>query len=118
MAWYARFDGVDGSSESRSAPSVSEIVVTKWTDVSDALPFSLEPVDGDIDPNHDGSAPSFGGAGDDVLIGGVTTYDGAGAAPISTGDLADWQENFGAGGMTAAVDGSMSMLLMHAGFMF
>src|SRR4051812_407262 len=32
MTWYAKFDGVDGSSESRSAPNVSEIVVTKQTD--------------------------------------------------------------------------------------
>src|SRR5688572_27129883 len=111
MAWYAKFDGVDGSSESRSAPSVSEIVVTKWTDGSDALPFflKLETVDGDIARSHDGTAPSFGGAGDDILIGGLTTYDGAGASPIGSGDLSDWQENVGAGGMTAAIDGSMNM---------
>ena len=32
MAWYAKFDGVDGSGESRGAPSVSETVVTKHTD--------------------------------------------------------------------------------------
>jgi hypothetical protein len=48
MAWYAKFDGVDGSSESRSAPNVSEIVVTKDTDIASgmgAVSWGLDRID-------------------------------------------------------------------------
>jgi hypothetical protein len=51
----------------------------------------------------DSTPPSFGGAGDDLLIGGATSYDeGSSTSPISTGDLADWQSNYGTGGTAAA----------------
>ena len=60
MAWYAKFDGVDGTSESRSAPSVSEVVVTKQNDSA----LHLESIE----------APST--SGDDILIGGATSHDG------------------------------------------
>jgi hypothetical protein len=58
---------------------------------------------GDDRPQSFSFDPSFGGSGDDLLIGGATSYDEASSAsPISTGDLADWQSNYGTGGTAAA----------------
>jgi hypothetical protein len=117
MAWYAKFDGVDGASESRGAPSVSEIVVTKQNDSAHETPFylHLESIDGEatasgrdlndiyIFKSPDSPSASLGGSGDDILIGGTTGYDQASSAsPVGTGDLADWQGNYGSGGIAAA----------------
>ena len=69
MAWYAKFDGVDGASENRSAPSVSEVVVTKQNDSAHETPFYLHL------ESTDAEATESSTSGDDILIGGATSHD-------------------------------------------
>ena len=99
MAAFIKFDGIDGEAPvpSDDVPNVSEIVVTKQNDSAHETPFYLNLKSIDIE------ATASSTSGDDILIGGATSYDeGSSASPISTGDLADWRSNYGTGGMAAA----------------
>ena len=59
-----------GASENRSAPSVSEVVVTKQNDSAHETPFYLHLRSIDIEAT---ASPT---SGDDILIGGATNHDG------------------------------------------
>ena len=83
MAWYAKFDGVDGASENRGAPSVSEVVATKQNASAHETPFylHLESIDAEA------TAPST--SGDDILIGGATSHDGGINMLLGDGSVRD-----------------------------
>jgi hypothetical protein len=110
-----RFDGVDGASESRSAPSVSEIVVTKDMDSlggMDQFSWGLDRIDM--------SADAFFAYGDGFLGGVDVPVASAGIirleiiyAPLGAPDPVD--------GLVVEVPGLEAKgphMLMTAGFMF
>jgi prepilin-type processing-associated H-X9-DG protein len=72
-----------GASESRSAPSVSEVVVTKQNDSAHETPFYLHLKSIDIEAT---ASPT---SGDDILIGGATSHDGGINMLLGDGSVRD-----------------------------
>jgi hypothetical protein len=132
MAGIIRFDGIDRAGPNRDFPHQMSLHRGTFDD-GDGPKVSVH----DIAISKHCDDPG-GGSGDDILIGGTTGYDEAGSAsPTGTGDLADWQGNYGGSaaaafkmhrigyttagataadgdsgqGMTAIVDGGLDLLL-------
>jgi hypothetical protein len=111
MAWYAKFDGVEG--ESRSTPNVSEIVVTKDIDSAVGMnvpSWGLDRIDQRASAADD-PGPFFAyGDGTEAHAGGLIRLEIM-YAPVSEPDPV--------GGFTVTVtDVEEKGLLLYAGYHF
>jgi hypothetical protein len=123
MAWYAKFDGVDGPRENRSAPNTSgeDLLIGGATSHDGGINLMLG--DGSVRDISPRDAAFF--AYDQGFLGGVVVSAGDSSDPrdavIFAGDRYDPLEEQSIGGISIAaadVEANGSHMLMTAGFMF